>query len=363
MKKICYSSVLLFFFISVFSPVYAQSDEIVMKGITPIYYPKNLPTEERLPIIEVRKSRLGINFDTLGFIRYNKYEDKVYICDTNNGVIWVYDTDLNFIKGIKNYGQGPGEFTHPTGIDFYKDGRGVFFDFLSMRVLLYDKNFTFNSQFKTAPSGTWNTVCMDSKGRIYLHLRMNYQEFNKLITVKNFDGDTINEFGETFEYKNEDPSHEKVFKFSYNKITFALDEDDNIYCGFNEHPIVRKYDKNGNLVFDADFSNFPSISRVLNQWERKRRRDKEAYWTKGFISLISVDKEYMYIEFNDFFNNESKSQFYVLDKENAEVVKKLEFKVNYNKGLSEPNYMVFDASPSNYIYAICHNGAIAKFKK
>ena len=50
------------------------------------------------------------------------YDNEVYVCDSDNNRIQIFDLDLNFIRSIGSRGEGKGEFIKPLDIKFDTDG-------------------------------------------------------------------------------------------------------------------------------------------------------------------------------------------------------------------------------------------------
>ena len=46
------------------------------------------------------------------------YDNLVYVCDSDNDRIQVFDLDLNFVRSIGSYGKGRGEFDEPYDVKF-----------------------------------------------------------------------------------------------------------------------------------------------------------------------------------------------------------------------------------------------------
>ena len=65
----------------------------------------------------------GLNageFNWLFDIRYHNH--KVYVCDSGNGRVEVFDCNLNFIRSFGTRGDGPGQLKKPRDIDFDAQG-------------------------------------------------------------------------------------------------------------------------------------------------------------------------------------------------------------------------------------------------
>jgi len=294
---------------------------------------------EKKPVKVINKTPNGVTFFRPIFIRYNKYDNNVYVVDSGNHRIVVFDEDLNYIKELGKYGQGLGEFDTPVGIAFMKNGNFIVTDKENRRRQIYDNNFNIISQFRDViglAHGMY--VLTDSHDKIYIH--MNYPFNGFLFTIKDNKGEEIAKFGKIFKYET------KEFEAHENDAHYILDSQDNLYCAFMNYPILRKYDNNYNLLYEIDYSYIPGVKNQLKKWnkimETKKNKLSYYYSYKLFIRCISVDNEYLYIKFY----GEEGLPIYIFEKENFKLVKKLVF--NENDHL----IIQFDFSAKEYFYTV-----------
>ena len=66
-------------------------------------------------------------------IRYHNHQ--VYVCDSYNGRVQVFD--LNFIQSFGNHGDGPGQLNDPRDIDFDCQGNCYVVDYKKDQILLF----------------------------------------------------------------------------------------------------------------------------------------------------------------------------------------------------------------------------------
>ena len=176
---------------------------------------------------------------------------------------------------------------------------------------------------------------------------------------------------------NVDPLTEKLFdgkpegfKKMLFKTSFAIDENDNIFCGLEEFAIFRKYDKNFKLIYEKNFSRFPDVSKGIEDWQDTMNGNiKEShrssigagsfrYTFKQLLGRVKVDKNYVYVSF-DFAENQN--TIYALNKETGNIVKKIKFE----PGDKDFHIFDFDISQDDYIYAVDSwwNAVLLKYKK
>ena len=75
------------------------------------------------------------------------YDNQVYVCDSNNHRIQVFDLDLNFIRSIGSHGKGRCEFNAPYDVKFDSDGNMYVAEYSNERVQVMDINGRFIRAF------------------------------------------------------------------------------------------------------------------------------------------------------------------------------------------------------------------------
>jgi len=68
-------------------------------------------------------------------IRYHNH--KVYVCDSGNGRVQVFDCNLNFIRTFGTRGDDPGQLKKPRDIDFDAQGNAYIVDYEKHQVLVF----------------------------------------------------------------------------------------------------------------------------------------------------------------------------------------------------------------------------------
>ena len=77
----------------------------------------------------------GLNAGEFDCIRYHNH--KVYVCDSGNGRVQVFDCNLNFISSFVTHGDGPGRLKKPRDIDFDAQGNAYVVDYEKHQVLVF----------------------------------------------------------------------------------------------------------------------------------------------------------------------------------------------------------------------------------
>lgn len=321
----------------------AQSTIDVLHAEKYIEIPKDLKKEKRVPVkIITREGTSGRPLFTTCTINYNDYNNRVFISEYTKRRIVIFDEELNYVGEL-----GPGRYDRPIGIDFDKNGRFVVSDNRSAQ--LFDKDSNFLNEYELF-SITNSPALFDLYGNIVI----NSVEDTTLFIVYDTNGKKVGKIGELLGFR--DPKVDRNFYFwnyHYNDLKYVIDKDGYLYCIFMDHPIMRKYDPKGNLVIEADYFNIPGVSDRLKEWQKEWGRGKTDYSVKGFITSLSVDKNYLYARFVGY-----NKPVYVFNKENFKLVKRYELLDTRQERLAR----IINASSKDYIYAIV-NGDLAKYKK
>lgn len=310
---------------------------------------QDISVEEKNPVKYITKTPDGVEFYSPLFIGYNKYDNNLYIADSDNHRIVVLDTDLNYIAQFGTHGQGPGEFDRPSGVAFTSKDDFVITDLMNKRLQIFDKDYKYVSHFQINQLlSPYYYVRIDSKDRIFANL----PNRDSLFTVLNFDGDELEKFGDIFDYKLARWIH------NHNKVHYDFDEDYNLYCAFINHSVFRKYDKNLNLIYEKDYSFLPPVKKQSEWWEKEieKRGGMEkynGYLIKEFITFFSVDEKRIYMRCLD-------KYIYVFDKDSGMLIKRLFLNAPDIQGSSAG--ALFDCSSQDHIYTV-RGGLVAKFKK
>ena len=94
-------------------------------------------------------------FDDLGGLTFR--DNLVYVCDSDNHRIQVFDLDLNFVRSIGSHGSGRGEFDEPFYVKFDTAGNMYVAEWGNERVQVMDSSGRFIREFGrgklSVPSG------------------------------------------------------------------------------------------------------------------------------------------------------------------------------------------------------------------
>ena len=71
-------------------------------------------------------------------VKYHKHQ--VYVCDSHNGRVQVFDSNLNFVRSFGIHGDGPGELVDPRDISFDCRGNIYVIDFEKHQLLVFSED-------------------------------------------------------------------------------------------------------------------------------------------------------------------------------------------------------------------------------
>ena len=209
----------------------------------------------------------------------------VYILDSGNQRIVKFNRNFHFIRELGKQGQGPGEFLFRPGIintgtmKIYSDKIFVV-DNNNRRLQIFSLDGELLNGFHTF--STTGGIGLDLQNRIFL----NSSEGDKsghLILVYDAEGN--------FQYSFAD----KIIKrpprrfLIANESNFCLTSDDHLFFGFVHFPIIRKYDKKGNLVFEKliDFSSIAAKKMAeKNKYNKIRPKLFQKNPPKELVKII-----------------------------------------------------------------------------
>ncbi len=166
----------------------------------------------------------------------------LYILDQGNSRIMVLDQNLKFVRQIGRVGQGPGEMIEPTDLDLDDDNNIYAADPINSRITIFDK---FGNELNTirftnlVPSNLH--LAVDNNRQIYINTL-----FDSLITVFDSGGNKLRSFGAPFKHDRPATQH------YWNIVSLDFDREENLWVVFNTRTQIRKYRKDGTLVFQTE---------------------------------------------------------------------------------------------------------------
>lgn len=171
---------------------------------------------------------------------------RIYIPDTNNDEVYVFDLSGYHLFSFGRSGQGPGEFRQPTVIA-QSDDQVVIEEIMNMRFQIFDSAGTYLSGAKLFKA--YNSI-VTADGLIYatpyLMLPPEEQKKTNLIDVLDHQGRVLRSFGTPLE----------VNPYDFGLLNFAflkLDAKKDLWVAFQKFPLLRKYSLDGRLLGEYSY--------------------------------------------------------------------------------------------------------------
>lgn len=180
-------------------------------------------------------------------IKINK-KNSVYIVDSGNNRVQVFDRNGVFKQSIGRVGQGPGDLLTPGAVDFDTVGNLFTADHGNYRIQVFDPQGKYLDSFKTV--GAQPTyIALTGKDEIALYSYEKSCKSGHLLTLYAPEGKVLKEIGKFFERPKSKVNTEGIF--------FTIDQNDSFYVSFCATPCYIKYSYDGNpgliVTFDMPF--------------------------------------------------------------------------------------------------------------
>lgn len=196
-----------------------------------------------------------IEIDTQGLI---------YILDSGNNRIQVFDNSGILQRTIGSKGKGPGDFSNP--IDLAIDGLGnlIISDYLNRRIQVLDLEGKYIHGFKT-DEGFASSIDANTKNELIMYNHFKALNSSCRLFVYDYEGKLKREIVKRKKLKD-------VNAWTLESVFFSLDDEDNVYTSYICTPLLEKYSKDGQLektiTFEVPFE-VPEIKLTVSGYDRK----------------------------------------------------------------------------------------------
>jgi len=208
-------------------------------------------------------------------------EHNFYIVDSRTNCIMKYDSNYIFQKRIGRTGQGPGELIGPGNI-YYVNKKLYVLDTRNLRLVIFSADGEYINSFNTSQTLEYTQLAVSSDGeRIYINEPTPTRK--SIFTMYDINGNILKRFGKML--------IPKKFKdvMDVNEVAFDLDEENNLYVFYCWRPVVEKYDKDGNLLYQGKLLNLEVDERNL------RNKDKPDYCKCIYINDVTYFQNKLYV--------------------------------------------------------------------
>ncbi|MEK6681532.1 MAG: 6-bladed beta-propeller [Nitrospirota bacterium] len=231
-------------------------------------------------------------------------DNLIYVADTSNHRIQVFDSEGNLIKGWGKKGDKDNEMEKPHGIAVGSDGAVYVSDNENKRILKFDRNGNLLAKFgnKNTLSSDMMGIAVDSRGNVYVA-----DKDKNSIIVFNQKGEVIKTIGKKGKERGDfkDPSDiaidvsGNIYVIDWgNKRIQKLDSNGNSLLAFAkekelDEPTGLGLAKNGNVYLaDKELKRivvYDSTGRLIGGWGRERKKKQDERERFDEPSDVAVD--------------------------------------------------------------------------
>ena len=171
----------------------------------------------------------------------------VYVVDTKDSRVKVFDAEGRFLRVFGRQGQGPGEMNQPTGILVTPDKEILVEDILNRRLAIFALDGTFRRHISTAKALGLSGIQMDGRGLIVAR-SMGMPEGGKMsLNVQTYDAE-FNPKVKLGSFEMQITAQTKVNPFSAMDLLYALGREGLIYLGSAKAYEIRIVSAEGRLL-------------------------------------------------------------------------------------------------------------------
>jgi len=170
-------------------------------------------------------------------------KDMIYVLDTKEAHVKVFDKNGDYVKTVGRKGQGPGEMSLPFSVCITSQNEIMVQDLNNRRIMFYSLDGNFIKSLSTA-----NILIVgsniDSKGNIIGIVSTRGPE-KQIIELKKFDSN-LNYLYSLISFSL--PSGSSTFNPFMPELCWAVSKDDSVICGYPEKYELKVYNSEGNVI-------------------------------------------------------------------------------------------------------------------
>jgi len=164
----------------------------------------------------------------------------VYIVDSGNHRIQVFDRSGKYIRTIGRRGSGPADLYLPNSLDIDRNNNIWVSDSWNYRIQEFDSNGKCLAIFRLKNKRNPSSIAVNSRNEIMVYSHAHTFATGYWIAIYNFKGELLDQFGKNYRKTNS--------IFNTGSISFAIDLKDNIFIAYYGDPFFWKYSSTGKLL-------------------------------------------------------------------------------------------------------------------
>jgi len=178
-------------------------------------------------------------------------QSKIYVADSGNNRVAIFDFQGKFLGTIGKKGQGPGEFSRPTGVFVDSDSKLIVADFDNNRLQIFDPNGALVRVVNTKETRVADLVIIANKfftipsfGQSGFSMNINSQEKSQpIVTVLDAEGNKIQEISVP-----DFPESQPFIRAIKHRTCLAFSPDRKLYLPYFAMNIVQVFDLDGKKI-------------------------------------------------------------------------------------------------------------------
>jgi outer membrane protein assembly factor BamB len=205
-------------------------------------------------------------------VDYNR--SLIYVADSGNDRVLVFDFEGKLQKIIGRQGQGPGEFSNPTGLDVCEDGTLAVADVNNNRIQLFDKSWEFVKSINTKEVRVADLVFKDDRfytissyGMAGYSLALRSEkETQPLVNVLDQEGKLVHSMG-----VDDYPESQPFLRAIKHRVCLALSDNGKLFIPHFSMNVIHVFDLSGEKItdFERPLLFKPADPKILQQKESK----------------------------------------------------------------------------------------------
>jgi DNA-binding beta-propeller fold protein YncE len=194
----------------------------------------------------------------------------IYIADSGNNRILVFDYDGKLQKIIGREGQGPAEFSQPSGLFIFEDGKLAVADHYNKRIQIFDKSGEFINIISPKKVDVADLIFHDEKiytistyGASGYSLQMRSEkETMSLVNVLDLEGNVTKSMS-----IDDYPESQPFLRSIKHRVCIALSNDKHLFLPHFAINVIHVFDLNGNKIgeFDRPLPYRPEPPKLVHQ--------------------------------------------------------------------------------------------------
>ena len=181
----------------------------------------------------------------------------IYLLDSLEHKINKYSSDGAYLQTIGKLGQGPGDFNGPYSLDIDGNDKLYVLEGVNRRIQILTGSGEYLSQINLDKL-RMNIIRVLESGFVAMGGQLNLRwalleqsELPGLINIMDKDGDSTRSVGDMKDFGVPQVKF-NTDEWYVNQFKFDIDGDNNFYLSFLRQNRIKKFDKDGNLVWEAD---------------------------------------------------------------------------------------------------------------